>query len=129
MSDVAELVAVLKQAREHVAEDCDMRTGYGAFPGGDPRDFSPDPECSTEQERAAHAAAVERANADEGARDLEPSHRWFARGTEPEGSNVTVSGSMAVHVEVEMFGLGTYRDGASERLLKAIDAAIAKATT
>jgi hypothetical protein len=30
--------------------------GYGAFPGGDPRLFSPDGECSTEEEREAHAA-------------------------------------------------------------------------
>lgn len=25
---------------------------YGFFPGGDPREFTPDPECSTEEERA-----------------------------------------------------------------------------
>ena len=27
---------------------------YGVFPGGDPRDFSPDPEASTEKELALH---------------------------------------------------------------------------
>lgn len=36
---------------------------YGFFIGGDPRDFSPDPECSTEQERAAHKAACDEWNA------------------------------------------------------------------
>lgn len=36
---------------------------YGFFLGGDPRDFSPDPECSTEQERAAHKAACDEWNA------------------------------------------------------------------
>jgi len=33
--------------------------GYGNFPGGDPRDFSPDPECSTGVEQANHKAACE----------------------------------------------------------------------
>lgn len=34
-------------------------TTYGGFHGGDPRDFKPDPECSTQEERAAHRAACE----------------------------------------------------------------------
>lgn len=34
-------------------------TGYGFFPGGDPNDFHPDPECSTEEERARHKEACE----------------------------------------------------------------------
>jgi len=41
-------------------EWCDGRgviQGYGFFPGGDPRDFDPDPECSTEEEREAHRVA------------------------------------------------------------------------
>ena len=32
---------------------------YGTFIGGDPRDFTPDPESSTEGERALHKAACE----------------------------------------------------------------------
>jgi hypothetical protein len=32
---------------------------YGHFLGGDPRNFTPDVECSTEEERAAHKAACE----------------------------------------------------------------------
>ncbi len=35
------------------------QVGYGFFCGGDPRDFSPDPECSTEDEREAHRLACE----------------------------------------------------------------------
>jgi hypothetical protein len=31
-----------------------MTSVYGFFPGGDPRDFTPDPECSTDTERAQH---------------------------------------------------------------------------
>lgn len=34
--------------------------GYGFFPGGDPRRFSPDLECCTEEEIASHKAACER---------------------------------------------------------------------
>lgn len=37
--------------------------GYGFFPGGDPRDFEPDPDCSTEWERLIHkedCAALDR---------------------------------------------------------------------
>jgi len=34
-------------------------TGYGYFPGGDPNDFTPDPECSTDEERARHKEACE----------------------------------------------------------------------
>jgi hypothetical protein len=34
---------------EKHTEEC-----YGLFPGGDPRKFIPDPECSTEQERKNH---------------------------------------------------------------------------
>lgn len=36
---------------------------YGFFPGGDPREFTCDPECSTEEERAAHATDCEAWNA------------------------------------------------------------------
>jgi hypothetical protein len=32
-------------------------TGYGFFPGGDPNNFTPDPECSTEEERERHKQA------------------------------------------------------------------------
>lgn len=36
-----------------------MATGYGFFIGGDPRDFTPDPECSTEAERERHRLACD----------------------------------------------------------------------
>ena len=35
-------------------------TSYGTFLGGDPNSFSPDPECSTEAERALHKADCEK---------------------------------------------------------------------
>ena len=39
------------------------QSSYGHFHGGDPRRFSPDPECSTEAEREAHRLACEQWNA------------------------------------------------------------------
>ncbi len=122
------LLAALRLARDVVAESCEMREGYGAFHGGDPRDFTPDPECSTEEERAAHAAAVAKAETDESSRNLEPSHRWVMRDDPlPEGGITTIKMGSARHVEVPMFGLGTYRDREAEAVLKAVDAAIAAA--
>lgn len=123
-----DLLAALRLARDVVAESCEMREGYGAFHGGDPRDFTPDPECSTEEERAAHAAAVAKAETDESARNLEPSHRWVMPNEPmPEGGVATIKMGMARHVEVPMFGLGTYRDREAEAVLRAVDDAIAKA--
>jgi hypothetical protein len=51
---VGELRELLYDLRRE-AED----TGYGYFPGGDPNTFTPDPECSTEEERARHKADCE----------------------------------------------------------------------
>jgi len=39
-----------------MAEDMAL-PNYGPFMGGDPRNFSPDPECSTEEERQRHREA------------------------------------------------------------------------
>lgn len=46
---------LLSQAEE-LNRNCQS---YGGFCGGDPRDFHPDPECSTEEERVHHKAACE----------------------------------------------------------------------
>lgn len=74
--------------------------GYGSFPGGDPRNFSPDYECSTEEERAAHkAACVAWAEAERKglpAPDSPSAHSWY--GTHEAYVHVTMSG----------FGLGVY---------------------
>lgn len=51
---------LLDFAREALPEIQDMANPiYGTFHGGDPRNFTPDPECSTEQERRRHEAACE----------------------------------------------------------------------
>lgn len=71
---------------------------YGAFPGGDPREFTPDPECSTEAEREAHrrACAIWDAGAQIG--DHRPAHVWVA----------DEHGNVVGHVARCVYGCGTY---------------------
>lgn len=66
-------------------------TVYGFFPGGDPRQFSPDPESCTEKELALHK---------------EHCAAWD-RGERPP---VAISGFVGpnVHVTRSAYGLGTY---------------------
>lgn len=66
--------------------------GYGAFPGGDPRCFSPDKECSTEAERAQHAADCAAAATGKLAFVMQ-AHVWTEEG----------------HLARAGYGLGTYR--------------------
>ena len=71
---------------------------YGHFIGGDPRNFTPDEDASTEAERAAHAEACERWNRG----DCEPKapHEHGPHGPGPYSpSHVTYAG----------FGLGVNR--------------------
>lgn len=70
--------------------------GYGSFPGGDPRRFTPDSECSTEEEREAHRVACLRW--DHGFRDEYPTH-------------ILAPGC---HLNRSAFGLGTYDTGDPE---------------
>ena len=73
-----------------------MATGYGFFPGGDPRTFHPDPECSTEAERARHAADC--AAWDRGEFVAGPACR----------STYNDDGSLHSHVTPAGYGLGVY---------------------
>lgn len=92
---------------------------YGGFHGGDPRDFHPDYECSTEEERAAHAAAcVAFAEAE-------------ARGEKPVLGDTHQSaydddGRLIFHVAHNPYGLGTmvYRDEEMVGLAARIDDAL-----
>lgn len=58
LESIGELRDLLGDIRQEAEQ-----TGYGVFPGGDPTTFSPDPECSTEAERALHKADCEKWNA------------------------------------------------------------------
>lgn len=64
--------------------------GYGFFPGGDPRNFSPDPECSTPEERENHRLACD---------------EWEKNGTPtaPDACSLLTGGEPRV-----AFGLGVY---------------------
>ena len=75
-------------------EEC----GYGAFPGGDPRAFTPDPECSTEAEREAHRRAC--AVWDVGAQrwPIPPDHEFVS----------SADGTVIMHIARSRFGLGIY---------------------
>lgn len=66
-------------------------TGYGFFPGGDPNDFHPDPECSTPEERARHKEACAAWSSGKGNPNPAPHCAIMNGGKEPPG-----------------FGLGTY---------------------
>lgn len=76
------LLAAMKAARPFVLRAATPETSYSGFYGGDPRNFSPDPECSTETERTAHAAAC--AEWDKGNEITIEADRcmWLARMTE-----------------------------------------------
>jgi len=49
------VLGLLKRARDLLDVEADGQS-YGYFLGGDPRNFTPDHDCSTEAERACHAA-------------------------------------------------------------------------
>jgi hypothetical protein len=70
---------------------------YGFFPGGDPREFHPDPESSTEEEREAHRLACEAAESGEKTNES-PACQWL----------VSEDGQSAAVVTHGKFGLGTY---------------------
>lgn len=80
-------IATMKIARTALA----IETIYGFFPGGDPREFSPDHESSTDEERARHKADCEAW--DRGERPTVPVSGWV---------------SESVHVTRSAYGLGTY---------------------
>lgn len=72
--------------------------GYGAFHGGDPRRFTPDPECSTEAEREAHRRACAVWNAGAQMWPIPPDHEIVR----------SADGQVVMHIARSRFGLGTY---------------------
>lgn len=69
---------------------------YGGFHGGDPRLFSPDPECSTGLERAAHR---------EDCKAWDEGHRPTVA---VSGYVADAKGKIVAHVFRTAYGLGTY---------------------
>ena len=128
-----ETFKALNEALIILSQRCN-ETSYGHFYGGDPRDFHPDEECSTESEREAHRLACEAAELDEKARNLPGSHQRVQPADaerlirDGKADSAIVAGAYA-HVHMKGFGLGTttFRDDELERVAEAIDAALADA--
>lgn len=124
--DAATLRALLDTLDEYLPTD-DEQLGYGAFHGGDPRDFTPDPECSTDAECRAHQAACEAwARGDEieirggcEERDVEPgSEQAVAADAIRNGAALAQVSPGHVRIAWQTFGIGTYvhRDPTVARL-------------
>jgi len=86
-----------------------QKSGYGYYPGGDPRNFFPDYECCLPAEIERHRAACEAWDRGETpdpggphiSRDAKPEH--------PESVMAVVEGSDgAGHQTVAHYGMGTY---------------------
>lgn len=128
--------ATLVAIRDDFLPTDDEQIGYGAFHGGDPRNFTPDPECSTDEERAAHKAACDAwARGEEIAvrggceyREVEPGTEIATAVEEirkEAGAAATVAPGI-VRVQAQTFGLGTYvcRDPQVTEIVERINAAI-----
>lgn len=87
----------LRSLADHI-RDIGEHTGYGYFPGGDPRNFHPDPECSTDEERANHKRACELFDAGK-VDGVSGQHHWPIVGKDGETIGWTTQSP---------FGLGTY---------------------
>lgn len=84
--------------------------GYGSFPGGDPRDFTPDPESSTEQERRQHAEHCAAWAAGERPQVKASGLEYVEAGTYKNRDGTPNIGGPAF-VERAAYGLGTYQIG------------------
>lgn len=93
---MSKALAVLKRILPMV-EAQTKQIGYGFFPGGDPREFTPDEECSTPEEQAKWKADCEAYG--KGEIGKQPS---TGRGTHDE------QGRLTSHLLVGGYGLGTY---------------------
>lgn len=109
MSDIVldEEIDALRAIADRVRLEAESVT-YGWFPGGDPREFSPDPESSTDAELARHRADCE---------------AWEAgEGVDRGGPHVPL-GDIG-HLTLSAYGLGSYtwRDPVLLQLANDLDA-------
>jgi hypothetical protein len=106
------LLEVAKRILPHLREAAEPYVGYGFFPGGDPRNFSPDPDCSEPEERA----------------NWERDCKLFEENGQPQSAaGQWVSENM--HITFGKYGLGSYTipNPEMEQLLTALKSAIAEA--
>jgi hypothetical protein len=83
--------------------------GYGPFPGGDPRRFTPDPECCAPEEIDAHKAACEAWDRGDG-EDRGPSCASMGDGSVWNGTGFGI-GTYTTDVQ---FLVCTFADGSKE---------------
>lgn len=111
--------SALLAAQDYLRRCASPEPTYGYFPGGDPRDFSPDEESCTEAEIAAWKDAC--AAWERGERPVCEAHRHEIVGDEAGKIIASISFAGA-------FGLGVYsiRDVEAEDVLEQIGAALAE---
>lgn len=102
-------VEALTYVREYLRDIAQPQPQYGMFIGGDPRDFSPDPECSTEEERAAHKRDCEAWNRGERSHSVKFGHEHFTGNPpplDPSAVSALVVRGVGGHVTHAGYGLG-----------------------
>jgi hypothetical protein len=106
-NDVETLRRIADRMRENSGD-----VVYGYFPGGDPREFTPDPECCTEEEMANYERACKLMDEDK-ITSVDGRHHW----------PIEKDGEVIGHVTHAAFGLGTYTatDGDIEKLAEQLD--------
>jgi hypothetical protein len=95
---------------------------YGGFPGGDPRDFSPDPECCTADELERHRIACHEWEEGRGV-DIGGPHIALDAHPDIEPDCIVRYADGSGHMTVNAYGLGvyTYRDDELVRLAQDLD--------
>lgn len=132
--DPAEIRDTLIASREFLPSN-EESVSYGAFPGGDPREFTPDEECSTEEEREAWKAACaawdrgEQVDVPGGCeyREVEPgTERAVANEAIRDGAAAATASPGLVRVARQTFGLGvyTYADPQVAEIRERVESAI-----
>lgn len=115
-------IAALRVALPILRECADVDSHYGSPMSDDPRDFHPDPECSTEEERARHKSLCDAW--DRGERpEIPPYHQVAEINVQlADGSTVKQLGM----VSMQPLGLGTtvFRNRAAEEACAAVEAVL-----
>ena len=111
MSKYRKAIEALESIRPYLRELAQDQSVYGFFHGGDPRDFHPDGEASTEEERAAHKAACEQ----------------FERDAVGSPSCCEHRDNMIITKAPFGLGVNTYRDEEAVKALAIVEKALSEA--
>lgn len=105
---IEQMRTALEQAVPILQEASQPYNGYGYFPGGDPRNFFPDPECSTDKEREDHKAACDAWDAQQKSEPESPAGEWTGN----------------IHLLHGKYGLGSYSIPPEAKYAEALEAAL-----